>query len=349
MTRRRAVVVALLVIVLLALAGAASAAGGGKARPASPPEQAKAKGHAKHAVPEPAPPADPAPTPPPSPDAAPAAVPVSAPAPAPAPAPAHAQPPPPVALAARPAGAGLPAARLASEPASPARAAPTSPPSASLIDARSDAASFASGASAPRAPSWSGAERASPGETSGPAAWWIALAWALPFAGVGGVAAVLVARRRTHLIRIASAASSSPRLRMSPVSPDDLEGILKNGHVAVDRGALGEAIAWFDRAIALSPSLGVAWFCKGVCLAANGQVADAYGALRSACDAEPSDASYRVHLARVALALGRHTEAMDALALVAQAMPELGPAILDDPQLAGLRDHPRFLMICGAL
>lgn len=176
------------------------------------------------------------------------------------------------------------------------------------------------------------------------APWWRALAWALPIVGVGGVAAVLALRK--HRLRV----SISPtRPRMSPVTPFDVQGLLTNGQVAAARGAYDEAVAWFDRVVRIAPRMGVAYFCKGVCLAANGRVAQAYGALRVAVEHDPADPSYRVHFARVALALGKHKEAMDALELVTRAMPELGPAILEDPQLAGLRDHPRFLMICGAL
>ena len=182
----------------------------------------------------------------------------------------------------------------------------------------------------------------------------------LPFLGIGGVAAVLVARtKRRRPLQVAvqrardvgavRAGAADAASRMAPVAPDDLAGILNNGRIAAARGAYVEAVAWFERALRLAPEMSVAYFCKGVCLAANGQVADAYGALRTAASCEPGDASYQVHFARVALALGRHGEAMDALATVTRAMPELGAAMLEDPQLAGLRDHPRFLMICGAL
>lgn len=198
-----------------------------------------------------------------------------------------------------------------------------------------------------RAPAWSAAP--APAREAPAGAWWAHLLWTISLATLGGAAAVLVHKRRDALPTSDLVSIARPRTPMTPVAPSDLAGILRNAQAAASRGALAEAIAWFDHALRLAPRLGVAHFCKGVCLAANGRMAEAYGALRSACDATPDDASYRVHLARAAVALGKHKEAMDALETVARAMPELGAAMLDDAQLAGLRDHPRFLMMCGAL
>lgn len=364
MAPRSAIIAASVMIALLASAGAAIAEGNGqgKAHAASPPEQAKAGGLTKHDEPIVAPPpSDPVVTTPPEPT-----TPAEQ---APTPAPPAEQSPPPVTVIAAPAASDPASATIANAPVAqpsapqteePATAARvpvivTAPAGEDVLELRSGSAAGAAtfGAATARAPSWSGDSRSAPTSGSdGSAPWWAALAWALPVVGIGGVATVLVLRHkasRVHARVPASEPSTSPRLRMAPVSPDDLKGLLQNGHAAASRGALDEAVAWFERALDLSPKLAVAHFCRGVCLAANGQVADAYGALRSACTVEPADASYRVHFARVAVALGKHKEAMDALEIVAHAMPELGAAMLEDPLLAGLRDHPRFLMICGAL
>jgi tetratricopeptide (TPR) repeat protein len=175
--------------------------------------------------------------------------------------------------------------------------------------------------------------------------WWVALLWALPLVGVGGAGTVMLLRRRApRSVEIVARHGA-----MAPVEPQDVRGILLNGQTAVARGALDEAVAWFDAALRLAPTLAVAHFCKGVCLAAHGRVAEAYGSLDEAVASEPDQHAYRIHLARVALALGKHAEAMDALARVTRDMPELGRDMLEDPELAGLRDHPRFLMICGEL
>jgi len=195
------------------------------------------------------------------------------------------------------------------------------------------------GAAAPGAPVWSPIGDAGAG--AGGAAW-SALLWSLPILGVGGVGAVLLMRRR-------EGTPGMPLETMTPVLSTDLAGILRNGRSAVARDALDEAIAWFDAALRVAPKLAVAHFCKGVCLAANGRTAEAFGALDAAVRHAPEDASYRIHYARAALSLGKNKEALDALAFVARAMPDLGPAMLDDAALAGLRDHPRFLMMCGAL
>ena len=361
MAPRGSIVAASFVIALLALAcsvDARSAHAG--APPADPPSHAKAYGLTKHAELEETPPA-PAPVaqePPPS------LPPAETPAASAPPAEAPPQRAPPVAAATpAPAAVDLPAATITSEQTdinsdSDADATASTdvfsftgasivpgPSNEERTDAR--ATTFGAGAATTRAPGWAGEALNAPSSSGEETpTWWIHLAWALPVLGIGGVAAVLVTRQKARNQTLVMA----PRaVRMAPVSPDDLQGLLQNGHGAVSRGAYGEAVAWFERALTLQPKLGVALFCKGICLAANGQVADAYGALRTACTVEPEDANYRVHFARVAVTLGKHKEAMDALQIVTRAMPELGPAMLEDPQLAGLRDHPRFLMICGAL
>lgn len=166
---------------------------------------------------------------------------------------------------------------------------------------------------------------------------WLRALWVLPLAALGALGIVLVARREKR-----------PHLAPPPV-PDDVPALLRAGEAAVARADLVGAIAYFDRALALSPGLAVALFCKGVCLAELGRLTDAYEALKAATVADPADGGALVHLARVALALGRPGEAMDALEPIASAAPEIGGAMMRDPQLAALRDHPRFLMMCGAL
>jgi hypothetical protein len=307
---RRLVVLALAAVFLAAGAGLADAKKGETPAPPDVPAQAVAKGLAKRA---PATDVDEAPT------AAPSRVAAS-----------------PRGGAASPADDEPRASSLATH------SVPTPPSREERVEVLFGAPGGAALAG-PRAAPGIGLPGTSAGDDGAP--WWVALLWALPFVGIGGTGAVLLMRRKgagaiTH---------GSSRIAMAPVEPSDLSGLLRNGHAAVARGALDEAVAWFDAALRLAPTLAVAHFCKGVCLAANGRVSEAYGALDEAVYAAPDDATYRVHFARVALALGKHNEAMDALALVAREMPDLGPAMLEDAQLAGLRDHPRFLMICGAL
>lgn len=164
---------------------------------------------------------------------------------------------------------------------------------------------------------------------------WLRALWAIPLAALGALGIVLVARREKR-----------PHLTDPPAA---VPALLLAGQEAVARAELEKAIACFDRALALSPGLAVALFCKGACLAEVGRLAEAYETLKAATIADPGDGGALVHLARVALALGRPAEAMDALEPIASAAPEIGEAMMQDPKLAGLRDHPRFLMMCGAL
>lgn len=209
-----------------------------------------------------------------------------------------------------------------------------------------DGASAGGGAQVGVAATWAPTTDAKATPEGEPSAWWLKLLWAVPFLGVGGLGFVLLLRRKNGL---PMPGPSAPRPLMMPAAPDDLRAMLRNGQAAVARGAVDEAVIWFDQALRVEPRLAVALFCKGACLASIGRHADAYDALDQACAARPDDANYRVQFARVAVALGKNKEAMDALERVARMMPDLGSAMMSDPQLAGLRDHPRFLMICGAL
>ena len=171
---------------------------------------------------------------------------------------------------------------------------------------------------------------------------WLPALWAVPLLGVFG--AVLAARRR----------DTAPRaIPLAPVTiaapPETLKDALLRGHAATKAGDLVEALACFDAALRMAPGLGVALFCRGVCLASMGRMAEAYAALEESVMEDPTDGARRVHLARVALALGRAKDAMDILAPLARDAPQVGDAMFQDAALAGLRDHPRFLALCGRL
>lgn len=169
---------------------------------------------------------------------------------------------------------------------------------------------------------------------------WLRVLWALPLLGAFG--AVVMARRRVAAVR-----TPTPTDAQNP--PTDVPDALSRGYIATQAGDLSRALACFETALRMAPGLGVAHFCRGVCLAAMGRTAEAYAALEESVMDDPADGARRVHLARAALTLGRAKDAMDAIAPLASDAPEIGEALFEDPHLAGLRDHPRFLALCGRL
>lgn len=172
---------------------------------------------------------------------------------------------------------------------------------------------------------------------TGPAPW----AWALPLVGLVSLGAMLL-RPREEL----RPTTARTRFTFAGVDPDEM---LRAGQDALKRGALDEAIAWFQHAAALAPRLAIAHFCQGVCAAALERHEDAYAALKRAYALDTTDGVVRVELSRAAARTGRTKEAMDVLSPVLAALPRLADEAADDEAFAGLRDHPRFLVMTGRL
>ena len=167
----------------------------------------------------------------------------------------------------------------------------------------------------------------------------------LPMVALVGAASLALAvrmRAPSPLVRVQRGR------RMSRVG-DDAHAALRHGHAAIERDDLAEALAWFDHPSRAQPRLAIAHFCRGIALGGLGRTPEAHDALAEAVEHAPHEWSYRVHYARFAVALGKTTEAMDALGPVARALPEMHEPMLEDPQLAALRDHPRFLAMLGRL
>jgi tetratricopeptide (TPR) repeat protein len=136
---------------------------------------------------------------------------------------------------------------------------------------------------------------------------------------------------------------------LSPVGPDDLHGLLRNGNAAAQRGDLDEAIAWFRQAASVAPDLAVAHYCHGVCLWSVGRIESSMRALSRAVDLDPSDGAARIQLARVQLKLGDTSDAMAVLSPVVRDVPEFLDIMRGDPDFSGVADHPLFLAMAGVL
>lgn len=289
------------------------------------------KDHPKHGATEP-----PAPTPAPvaEPPAAPAPGPVptsdSAPASTPAP-----EEPAPEAITEPPAGPETAVPEPASQPA-------REPTSAWAEPTSRDPIFLTVGAPGPRAegaPMVAAASLAPLPQGSFP--------WGFAVVGLLALGAVVLVGARPLAPKPIPRAAPSVRLHVA--SAEDVGSLLRAGEAAVKAGRHEEAVAWFTQAIAMDPTLHVAHFCRGVCLASLGRHAEARDAFRKAHRLDPAEGAYRLELARASARTGCGPEAMEALAPLLAALPELAQDVAEDEAFAGLRDHPRFLALVGLL
>ncbi|MFA5862755.1 MAG: hypothetical protein WDA16_13775 [Candidatus Thermoplasmatota archaeon] len=146
--------------------------------------------------------------------------------------------------------------------------------------------------------------------------------WALPLAGLVGLGAVVMtARGLQGSAMVTMTRRNAPQGHATPQEPRvglagaSMPTLLQAGKAAIDRGAISEGLAWFTQATLLDPTLHVAHYCRGLCLAA----------------------------------LRQHEEAMDALGPLLEVLPALADDVANDDAFAGLGDHPRFLAMTGRL
>lgn len=186
----------------------------------------------------------------------------------------------------------------------------------------------------------------------------VSLWWGVPLAGLVLLGVVLSSGRLVQPRPLPPRARGSPApappataaVAAVAVAPaGDLDALLRAAKAAAEAERLEEAVLWLDRALRLAPTLPVAHFCRGVCLAGVGRDREAYLALRRAFDLDPSEGAHRLELARACGRLGRASEAMDVLGPLLQAMPALVDDLCADPSFACLLDHPRFLAMTGRL
>lgn len=183
-----------------------------------------------------------------------------------------------------------------------------------------------------------------------PATDWVApltLGAVLATAGVLATQRVL-ARRRDGVEAPLVFVEAEPEQADEPL-PAGLPGILHLGQDAVDRGAYGEALGWFDCAVRLDPEASQVHLCRGLCLSELDRVDEALTAYATAIAIDPADGLARFHLAKAHGSLGHERDAIEALAPLVKAMPELAQAAYDDPCFSRLRDHPSFLGLVGRL
>lgn len=127
------------------------------------------------------------------------------------------------------------------------------------------------------------------------------------------------------------------------------EDALRVAQKLLRAGDLEDALLWLDRALADDPDLHVAHLGRALCLAQLGRDEESGDALECAILAAGDDPALPLQLASMSARAGQTALAMGLLEVAIGLAPESGELALKDPAFAGLRDHPRFLMICGAL
>lgn len=149
-----------------------------------------------------------------------------------------------------------------------------------------------------------------------------------------------------------------PPTALAPAAPDaepvdPVERLsaacLKQGRLHVEKGRLPEALAWFDRALALQPDLGIAKFCRAMVLADLGRPDEAAVSLEGSLGRTADDAPARIQTARLMARHGQYDAALRVLGPALHLKPHLASRILADGDFRALRDHPHFLALVGAL
>lgn len=108
--------------------------------------------------------------------------------------------------------------------------------------------------------------------------------------------------------------------------PDDLLALNLLAAAALRRGALGEAIRWAERAIAIAPCDHRAHNTRGVAARAGGDLEAAEAAYRRALALAPDDPAVAANLGNLLLAGGRLEEALSLFAHALRADPGAGAA-----------------------
>lgn len=137
-----------------------------------------------------------------------------------------------------------------------------------------------------------------------------------------------------------------PPTRVVPVLDADP---LRAAQHLLKAGDVTGALSWLDRAVAAAPSLPIAHLGRAVCLAQLGREDDAFAALDQALQSPNMDPLMPLQLAKMCARAGQESLAMGLLEVAVAAAPEHAERALKDEAFAGLRDHPRFLLIVGAL
>lgn len=131
-----------------------------------------------------------------------------------------------------------------------------------------------------------------------------------------------------------------------PAAPQDA---LRIAHGLLRRGDMAGALAWLDLTVLDSPDLPVAHLGRAVCLAHLGREDEADVALARALSLPVREGILPLQLAGACARSGHGALAMSLLEVAVAASPAHGERALRDPAFGALRDHPRFLLICGAL
>lgn len=125
--------------------------------------------------------------------------------------------------------------------------------------------------------------------------------------------------------------------------------ILRAAQERLRSGDAAGSLALLDRALAAAPQTSLLHLGRAVCLAELGRDEEADDALASALACPQADGPVALQLAAACARKGAGALAMSLLETAIAVEPAIAARALDDASFAGLRDHPRFLLIVGAL
>lgn len=145
----------------------------------------------------------------------------------------------------------------------------------------------------------------------------------------------------------------APHVRNVPVLDADGEAPATDKLRVAQRllrlGNHAAALRVLDGAVDESPHHALAHLGRAICLAELGREEEASDALSAVLACPMEDGFVALQLACASARKGAHALAMGLLEVAVQATPALAQRALDEPAFRQVRDHPRFLMIVGAI
>ena len=134
-----------------------------------------------------------------------------------------------------------------------------------------------------------------------------------------------------------------------PLPAASQDALMERAEAHMNASAFSEAVAAYEQALAADPAQGIAWFRMGMALHELQRWDDAAAAYRKAIELNTQILSAQWRLGRVLALDGDVGGAMEALEAMAANGFGAVARITDDPELDGIRSHPRYASLLQSI